>query len=69
MTITIYSATGQLVKTMDLGIKKAGAYVTRDAAAHWDGRCDSGGFVASGIYYYSIQAGEYMVTKKMIVAR
>lgn len=67
VTIRIYSSTGQLIKTMDLGYKKAGAYVTKDAAAYWDGRSKAGEYVASGVYFYSIQAGDFVATNKMTV--
>jgi flagellar hook assembly protein FlgD len=69
VTIRIYSSSGQLVRTIDLGHKRAGAYVTRGKAAHWDGVNDSGERVASGIYYYTIQTDQYTATRKMIVAQ
>ncbi len=69
MTIRIYGSMGQLVRTIDLGHRKAGVYVARDEAAHWDGINDSGERVASGIYYYTIQTDQYTATKKMIVAQ
>jgi len=67
--IRIYSSSGQLVRTIDLGYRKAGGYVSRGEAAHWDGTTDSGELAASGIYYYNVKAGEYTATKKMIVVR
>ncbi len=60
---------GQLVRTIDLGHRIAGVYVTRDDAAHWDGINDSGEHVASGIYYYTIQTDQYTATKKMMVVQ
>lgn len=69
VNIAIYSATGQLIRLLDLGYKEAGQYVTRDAASHWDGTTDIGERVASGVYFYNIQAGSYSATKKMIVAQ
>ena len=67
--IRIYKATGQLVRTLNLGLKPAGFYTDKAKAAYWDGRNTTGEPVASGIYFYSIQAGEYAATKKMIVTR
>jgi flagellar hook assembly protein FlgD len=69
VTIRIYSSSGQLVRTIDLGHRRAGVYVARGEAAHWDGINDSGERVASGIYYYTIQTDQYRATKKMIVAQ
>ncbi|MFC1715522.1 cohesin domain-containing protein [Candidatus Poribacteria bacterium] len=67
VTVRIYSATGQLIKTIDTGYREAGSYVTRDAAAYWDGKSEAGERVASGVYFYSIQAGGYSATRKMLV--
>ena len=69
VTIRIYSAAGQLVRVLDLGHKKAGSYVTRNAAAHWDGRNEAGEQLASDVYFYTIQADDFVATKKMIVLR
>jgi flagellar hook assembly protein FlgD len=69
VTIRVYGSMGQLVRTMDLGHRKAGVYVARGEAAHWDGINDSGERVANGIYYYTIQTDQYKATKKMIVAQ
>ena len=67
--IRIYNINGRLVRTLDLGNKTPGLYDTRDRAAYWDGKNESGESVGSGIYFYQIRAGEYMATKKMVVAR
>ena len=69
VAIMIYNASGQLVKMLDVGHKPAGAYISKAEAAHWDGRNDSGEQVASGVFFYTIQAGDYQATRKMIVAR
>ncbi|MFC1712669.1 NPCBM/NEW2 domain-containing protein [Candidatus Poribacteria bacterium] len=69
VTVRIYSATGQLIRKIDLGYREAGSYVTRDAAAYWDGKSEAGERVASGVYFYSIQAGGYGATRKMTVAQ
>ena len=54
--INIYNVKGQLVKTLDLGVKEAGYYMDKTSAAHWDGRSQTGERVASGIYFYTIKA-------------
>jgi len=69
VTISIYSTSGQLVRTLALGRKLAGSYISKENAAHWDGRDDSGEQVASGVYFYSIQAGDFAATKKMVVTQ
>lgn len=69
VTIRIYNSTGRLVRLLDLGYRSAGSYVTKDSAAYWDGMNDAGERVASGLYFYSIQAGRYNATRKMIVSQ
>ncbi len=67
--VRIYSLTGQLVRTLSLGRKPAGFYVDRQKAAYWDGRNEAGEHVASGVYFYSIKAGDLTTNRKMVVAR
>ena len=69
VTITIYSGTGGLVQTLDLGYQKAGTYTTKSKAAYWDGRCRNGEKVASGVYYYQLRAGEFRATRKMVIVK
>ena len=67
--IGIYSVTGQLVRTLNLGHKPAGFYTDKAKAAYGDGRNATGEPVASGIYFYSIQTGDFTATKKMIILK
>jgi len=67
--IQIHNAIGYLVRELKLGYKPSGTYITYDRAAHWDGKNDAGEIVSSGVYFYSIQAGKYSFTRKMIVER
>ncbi len=69
VNIRIYRSTGEIIRTLDLGYRDPGFYVDRTKAAHWDGTDDTGQIVSSGIYFYTIQAGEFAATRKMIVAR
>jgi hypothetical protein len=69
VSIKIFSANGQLIRTLELGNKDAGIYVSRSKAAYWDGKNEAGEQVASGIYFYTIQANDYTATKKMIMAK
>ena len=55
----IYDAQGISIYTKMLGYRKAGAHT-----AHWDGRNATGETVASGVYFYSIQAGDFQATRK-----
>ena len=67
--ITIYSSSGLLIRTLRLGHKAAGTYTGRQFAAYWDGKSDVGEEVASGIYFYRIQAGDFSAVRKMILVR
>ncbi len=67
--VRIYSASGQLIRTLDLGYRDAGVYASRSKAAYWDGRNDAGEEVASAVYFYSITAGDFSATRKMIVKK
>jgi hypothetical protein len=64
VTIKIHDLKGQLVRTLKLGQKDAGKYT-----AHWDGKNDDGKKVASGIYFYSIKAGDFTDTGKLVVVK
>ena len=67
--IEIYSLSGQLIRTLDLGYKRPGFYTRRDNAAYWDGINERGEEVASGVYFYTIKAGDFSATRKMTVLR
>ena len=69
VVIKIYTSTGQLVRTLSLGHKPAGFYTGKEKAAYWDGCNEAGESIASGIYFYSIEAGGYNATRKMAVVR
>ena len=68
VTIGIYSVSGNLVRKLDLGYMPAGLYLNSDRSAHWDGKNAAGEQVSSGIYFYTIQAGDFTATRKMAVA-
>jgi methionine-rich copper-binding protein CopC len=65
--IEIFNASGQIVRTLRLGYRDAGIYVTKQKAVHWDGRNDLGEPVSSGVYFYSIKAGNFTSMRKLIV--
>ena len=69
VTISIYNTKGQQIRTLYLGNRTAGIYTTKDRAAYWDGRNKFGQKVASDIYYYTIEAGEFRATKRMVVVK
>ena len=69
VTLTIYSGDGKLVRTLALGSQPAGIYENKSRAAYWDGRNDFGERVASGLYFYTLTAGEFTATSKMLIRK
>ena len=69
VTIHIYTADGQLVRTLALGHQKQGAYLFRNQAAYWDGNNDEGEAVSSGVYFYQLRAADFSATRKMVIAK
>ncbi|MFC1714945.1 carbohydrate binding domain-containing protein [Candidatus Poribacteria bacterium] len=67
--IRIYRSTGELTRMLDLGTQEAGLYADKMKAAYWDGRNDAGEQMSSGVYFCTIQAGEFAATRKMTIAR
>ena len=67
--LTIHDVRGALVRELTLGHQSAGVYESRARAAYWDGKNQLGEQVASGIYFYTLTAGEFTATRKMLVAK
>lgn len=67
--ISIYVADGKLVRTLDLGHQAVGIYHNRSRAAHWDGKNAIGEPVASGVYFYTLTAGEFTATRRMLILK
>lgn len=67
--LEIYDSNQQLVRTINLGIKPAGDYLTRDKAIYWDGKNDNGEKLTSGVYFYTIKAGDFAESRKMVILR
>ena len=63
-TLKIYNLLGQEVRTLVNEVQEPGRYTTT-----WDGRNDSGDEVPSGVYFYRLQAGEYMATRHMLLLK
>ena len=65
VNFAIYNVLGQNVATL-IGGKRmsAGTY-----EVSWNGRADDGNEVASGVYFYKIDAGEFNEVKKMVLMK
>ncbi len=69
VTVTIYAVDGELVRTLALGHQAAGIYQTPKRAAYWDGKNALGEPVASGLYFYTLTAGDFRATRKMLIVK
>ena len=69
VSISIYAADGRLVRMLTLGHQSADIYASRSRAAYWDGRNALGEPVASGVYFYTLTAGDFTATRKMLIRK
>ncbi len=69
VTLQIYAVNGALVRTLDVGYQPAGRYQDRSQAAYWDGKNAVGESVASGPYFYTLIAGNFTATRKMLIRK
>ena len=67
--LTIYDMTGSTVRHLEVGHQAAGMYQSRGRAVYWDGRNGHGESVASGLYFYTLSAGEFTATRKMLIRK
>ena len=65
--IQIYNLKGESIRRLSVGFQTAGTYRARSRAAYWDGRNAVGEPVASGIYFYTLQADHFKATRRMVV--
>ena len=67
--ITIYDTRGRVVRHLHFGHQPAGTYVGSGRAAYWDGRNAVGERVASGLYLYTLTAGDFSATQKLLIRK
>jgi hypothetical protein len=69
VTVRIFDTRGQLIKTIAVGRQEAGFYISKDRAAYWDGRNQWGESVSSGVYFYTLESGQFVATRKMVILK
>ncbi|RKU22832.1 hypothetical protein C6503_03450 [Candidatus Poribacteria bacterium] len=69
VTLTIYDINGRVVRDLDFGHQRSGIYHNRNRAAYWDGRNAFGEPVASGVYFYTLTAGDFTATRKLLIRK
>ncbi len=69
VTVRIYAATGQLIRVLSPGILPSGDYASPAQEVYWDGRNEVGEPVSSGVYLYTLHAGDFSATRKMLIRK
>jgi len=64
VNLEVYNSRGEKIKTLLNELRPLG-----DNTFTWDGSDEQGKTVASGLYFYKIEAGKYTSTKKMILMK
>ena len=62
-TLTVYNIAGQVVKTY------AGQAEAGTVTVTWDGRDNRNSPVASGVYFYVVDAGGFTATRRMLLLK
>ena len=62
--LVVYTLSGQRVRTLVRGERDAGTHTVV-----WDGRDEEGRGAASGIYFYRIEAGDFVSVRRMMLLR
>ena len=67
--VKIYDIGGRLVRTISVGFKPTGYYLTRERAVYWDGRNEVGELVSSGVYFIRFIAGGFAATQQVVIVK
>lgn len=67
--IFIYNQSGQLIRAIDLGRKRAGDYTSQQDAVYWDGKNELGEVVGSGVFFYGLLVNKHFYCRKMIMRK
>jgi len=62
--LQIHDIAGRLVRTLSGAWREPGVY-----SEVWNGKADDGRSLHSGVYFYSIKAGDFVVTGEIVVLR
>ena len=64
VSLSIYDVQGRLIIHNSYGFQQSGKYTV-----HWNGRNSNGEPIASGVYFYTLNAGDFSATGKMNLMR
>jgi hypothetical protein len=60
----VFDVSGTLVRTLADGWREPGVY-----SEVWDGRGGDGTALPSGVYFYRLEAADFVATRKMVLLR
>jgi hypothetical protein len=63
-SLRVYDVSGRIVRTLVDREHNVGAYETR-----WDGRDQAGRPAASGVYFYRLESGRFIETRRMVLLK
>ena len=69
VSVKIYDIGGHLVRTLSVGFKPVGYYLTQERAVHWDGRNEAGEPVSSGVYFLKFVTGDFSATQRVVIVK
>ena len=69
VTVKIYDVSGHLIRTIEVGHRSMGYYLSRVRAVYWNGRNHNGEPVSSGVYFYTLNAHNYTETRRMVIVK
>ena len=64
VTVRLYDLSGRLIRVLDDGLRAPGTHF-----AGWDGRDETGQPVGGGLYFYRIQAGSFVASRRLALIR
>jgi flagellar hook assembly protein FlgD len=62
--LRVFNQLGQTVRTLVDNRMKAGTYRIK-----WDGKTEAGNSISSGVYFYSLEAGDFSQIRKMTLVK
>jgi hypothetical protein len=62
--IAVYDVRGSHIRLLVDDVRAPGSYV-----ASWDGRADNGTQAASGVYFYTMHAGDFVTSRRMVLLK
>ena len=69
VSVKVYDVSGHLVRSISVGLKPVGYYLTRERAAYWDGRNEVGEPVSSGVYFLQLIADDFSATRQVVIVK